>query len=196
MIKESGIVERLVRIADASRRADGSDIPLGEQCREAATLIAELQAADRDHLSATRGMEKRLNDEIEKLRASLHRVRETAWQPIETAPRDGTRILIWFVHAHAKYSDDPVAEGWEAAHEAYWIDHNGGGWTWHGLCGVATYWQLLPAPPAVADTNADAPGNVGLVSGVSADPISKTGEIDSGAAKTAESSHSPSTREG
>ena len=74
------------------------------------------------------------------------------WRDIETAPRDGTRILIWFVHANAKYSSDPIAEGWEAAHEAYWIDHNGGGWTWHGLCGVATYWMPLPAPPSPAKT--------------------------------------------
>ena len=70
------------------------------------------------------------------------------WREIESAPKDGTRILVWFVHANAAYSKDPVAEGWEAAHEAYWIDHNGGGWTWYGLCGIAKYWQPLPAPPA------------------------------------------------
>lgn len=38
------IVEKLIRIADASRRDDGSDIPLGEQCRQAAAIISELQA--------------------------------------------------------------------------------------------------------------------------------------------------------
>lgn len=69
------------------------------------------------------------------------------WQPIETAPKDGTRVLIWFVHENAKFSKDPIGEGWAAAHEAQWIDHNGGGWTWHGLCGVATLWQPLPSPP-------------------------------------------------
>lgn len=46
----NSIVERLTRIADASRRDDGSDIPLGEQCREAATIISELQA-ERDRLN-------------------------------------------------------------------------------------------------------------------------------------------------
>ncbi len=39
------IVERLTRIADASRREDGTDIPLGEQCREAASEIKRLRAA-------------------------------------------------------------------------------------------------------------------------------------------------------
>lgn len=70
------------------------------------------------------------------------------WQSIDTAPKDGTRILIWLVHPSARFSKDPVAEGWAAAHEAYWSDHNRGGWTWHGLCGAPTLWQHLPAPPA------------------------------------------------
>jgi hypothetical protein len=42
--KSSGdIVDKLVRIADASRRDDGSDIPLGEQCRDAAAEIERLR---------------------------------------------------------------------------------------------------------------------------------------------------------
>lgn len=69
------------------------------------------------------------------------------WRPMETAPKDGTRILIQFVHANAQYSKDPIGDGWIAVHEAHWIDHNGGGWTWHGLCGVATSWMPLPAAP-------------------------------------------------
>jgi hypothetical protein len=35
------------------------------------TLIEELKAADRDHLSAKNGMEKRLTAEIDRLRAAL-----------------------------------------------------------------------------------------------------------------------------
>ena len=77
----------------------------------------------------------------------LYRRPVSGWRDMAEAPRDGTRILIWFVHQNAKYAADPIKEGWAAAHEAQWIDHNGGGWTWHGLCGVATYWQPLPAPP-------------------------------------------------
>lgn len=37
------IVNRLIDIADAGKRADGSDIPLGEDCREAAREITRLR---------------------------------------------------------------------------------------------------------------------------------------------------------
>jgi hypothetical protein len=69
------------------------------------------------------------------------------WQPIETAPTDGTRVLLWCVHPNAEFSPDPVAEGWAAAVVGEWIDHNGGGWTWHGLLGRMTHWRPLPPPP-------------------------------------------------
>src|SRR5687767_10810234 len=36
------IVKRLIAIADASLRQDGTDIPLGSECREAATTIERL----------------------------------------------------------------------------------------------------------------------------------------------------------
>jgi hypothetical protein len=39
------IVEKMVRTADASRREDGSDTPLGDQCREAASEIERLRSA-------------------------------------------------------------------------------------------------------------------------------------------------------
>lgn len=78
------------------------------------------------------------------------------WQSMDTAPKDGTRILIWFVHPNARFSKDPVAEGWAAAHEAYWIDHNCGGWTWHGLCGAPMLWQPLPTAPVDMEALSDA----------------------------------------
>lgn len=68
------------------------------------------------------------------------------WRPIETVePTPGLRIIAWCVHENAKYSDNPVAEGWAAMVLAEWIDHNGGGWTWEGLCGRFTHW--IPLTP-------------------------------------------------
>ncbi|NGO50491.1 hypothetical protein [Allomesorhizobium camelthorni] len=75
---------------------------------------------------------------------------QPGWQTMDTAPKDGTRILLWMVHDNAKYSKHPVEEGWEAAVIAEWIDHNGGGWTWHGLFGRPTHWRHLPASPRSA----------------------------------------------
>lgn len=44
------IARHMVSIADASQRADGADIPLGEQCREAADVVlsqaARIQAIE------------------------------------------------------------------------------------------------------------------------------------------------------
>lgn len=63
------------------------------------------------------------------------------WNPMHTAPRDGAEIIARCEHDHARFSKRPVAEGWIAPVRAHWIDHNGGGWTWHRLCGVLTGWR-------------------------------------------------------
>jgi len=69
------------------------------------------------------------------------------WRTIDSAPKDGTPILAWTVHANAKYSKDPVGEGWACVSLIRWIDFNGGGWTWNGLAGEHTHWRPLPAAP-------------------------------------------------
>lgn len=74
------------------------------------------------------------------------------WQPMRTAPRDGTEIETLCVHATAHYSTDAFGEGWAAVVRARWTDHNDGGWTWHGLCGTHMAWRpvaaLAPSPSA------------------------------------------------
>jgi hypothetical protein len=196
MIKESGIVEwtpeqflEFVEGLAGEWRADQIRVTLAERglVIVAATLIAELQAElDLWHNSSP-------------AESSLYRVRKTAWQPIETAPKDGTHIFV------CDQSDPSFSFSQHPPTVAHWFGPpdlpglRSGGWYLSvsyneqpRLQGL-THWQHLPAPPAVADTNADAPGNVGLVSGVSADQTSLniTG-LDTGVVKTAESCHSPS----
>lgn len=63
------------------------------------------------------------------------------WQPIETAPKDGARLWLFWPLAHV---DDQQAIGW-------WIDTpTGGYWTDALDCRFEppSHWQPLPPPPA------------------------------------------------
>jgi hypothetical protein len=63
------------------------------------------------------------------------------WQPIETAPKDGTRVDVW--------SGDRFTDArWCARHKQWEVfipDYNGGEWT--GVYAPPTHWMPLPAPP-------------------------------------------------
>ena len=59
------------------------------------------------------------------------------WQPINTAPRDGTFIVGWCPQQQG--SDSPVRI--VSSHGRQWVS-NPGRWTCH-----PTFWMALPAPP-------------------------------------------------
>jgi hypothetical protein len=66
------------------------------------------------------------------------------WQPIETAPRDGTRVLVWGRHESRGYAEGvsvAVPSAWTASHNV-WAAHG-------GLVHGATHWMPLPEPPQV-----------------------------------------------
>ena len=75
---------------------------------------------------------------------------EHGWQPIETAPKDGARIIL----AKIGRSTDPAT--WNALPSSVWWCVSGS-WSnkwskwWDGVepCGLAnsTHWMPLPAPP-------------------------------------------------
>jgi hypothetical protein len=71
------------------------------------------------------------------------RCRIPDWRSMDTAPKDGTRVLLWMVHRNSEYSKDPIGEGWEGAVIANWTDFNKGGWTWYGLVGTPAAWMPL-----------------------------------------------------
>jgi len=78
--------------------------------------------------------------------------RIVAWQPIETAPKDGTLIDLWVVFPSGgrRWADASWKEA--AQHNcsgpANWT--NSGGWPLHGLLEkpVATHWRQRPEAPA------------------------------------------------
>lgn len=82
-------------------------------------------------------------DRMAALMALTPELEAEGWRPLGFAPHDGTEVEIRLVHAYAPFCADPVAEGYIATAKARWIDHNGGGWTWHGLCGRPAQWRPL-----------------------------------------------------
>ena len=69
---------------------------------------------------------------IEKLEAALAQHKNNGWQPIETAPKDGTYILL------AESKTKEVFEG--SYFGGFWFNSGGD-------CVYATHWMPLPAPP-------------------------------------------------
>lgn len=68
------------------------------------------------------------------------------WHCMTDAPKDGTEVELLLRHTNWRYcKTDAERAQWEQAVRAKWIDHNGGGWTWSGMCGAACGWRPLPA---------------------------------------------------
>lgn len=82
------------------------------------------------------------------------------WQPIETAPEDGTVVLLWggmpdtssdetdwfqgFGNGRSWRRPRPVSAWWDGYGWAY-CSYDGGH---YGSYEGATHWMLLPAPPS------------------------------------------------
>lgn len=63
------------------------------------------------------------------------------WHPIETAPKDGTQILVW---------GDPYSYDWAIFIVRYVQINKWSGWqTWDSADQEPTHWMPLPQPPSV-----------------------------------------------
>ncbi len=72
------------------------------------------------------------------------------WQPIETAPQDGTHVLGWAEGSFAVVN---------FAHDTWWLSEVGsfaedGSW-------YPTHWMPLPDPPAARETGHVVPERLG-----------------------------------
>jgi hypothetical protein len=74
---------------------------------------------------------------IAKAEAALSAAKGGGWLPIESAPKDGTEILIFRDYAAVK-----VGGGYWSIHQRCWI--HGGYMCWQL---PPTHWQPLPTPP-------------------------------------------------
>jgi hypothetical protein len=80
---------------------------------------------------------------------------DAGWRPIATAPKDGTKILVWTYHDAIEMS-----EWYTLSHDEYTLRADGlyekrvveseGGWN----SNTPLFWTPLPAPPALASVAA------------------------------------------
>jgi hypothetical protein len=70
------------------------------------------------------------------------------WQPIETAPKDGTSILVWGVVEEGDGTPEcaVVSGGWKRKNVRYYLIP----WPQEDLTMCATHWMPLPEPPALS----------------------------------------------
>ena len=69
------------------------------------------------------------------------------WQPIETAPKDGTVVLVWYnngIKDHSPLSSHVRKAAWIDDAEFWQIDGVGG-----NIEHIPTHWMPLPNPPEV-----------------------------------------------
>jgi len=107
------------------------------------------------------------SEEIRRLRAELAASREREarmqWQPIDTAPKDGRKVILFYRNSHSR--PRTVMARWLTDEQAAETDADGvgleGGWyecidNWNDYTEVAihegepTHWMPLPTPPVAA----------------------------------------------
>lgn len=70
------------------------------------------------------------------------------WEPIETAPKDGSSLLLWEQYSTSPFVGYWHGDNWHVSHEH--VDAEGG---WDGAYVVdklsmpITHWAQLPPPP-------------------------------------------------
>ena len=74
------------------------------------------------------------------------------WQPIESVPRDGTEVLIYFARDGVGVRQVAYTEAANNDYESWCVDDlKFGPYPLRRWCdGDATHWMPLPAPPSTA----------------------------------------------
>ena len=85
-----------------------------------------------------------------------HVAQREQWQPIETAPRDGTEVLIVVPH-NGKGPVAGVMLGYVCEDDGDWYDSSENA-RWAGPVYAPTHWMPLPEPPQCYTTIEDEKG--------------------------------------
>ena len=74
------------------------------------------------------------------------------WQSIETAPKDGSYLLLWEQYSDAPFVGYWSGGSWSVSHEHVYAE---GGWDGANVVDALsmpiTHWMPIPAPPASAE---------------------------------------------
>lgn len=105
---------------------------------------------DAYHVGCGAGLDRNDQAAINAIAAAL----TPQWQPIESAPKDGSMFLCWISAVRFGTRDDGslAEEDCSEADFGYWMKVRDGG-VFHNLQGemgdqsTITHWQPLPAPP-------------------------------------------------
>lgn len=92
-------------------------------------------------------------DWVPSVRMAAERLRANVWQPIESAPLDGTRVLLW-MEPHDAISEREQEEPCVViGYYVVWSERSKregmrDGWSWYGPVRCKpTHWRPLPAGP-------------------------------------------------
>lgn len=124
--------------------------------------IASINCATPNVASTAVYSEAELEANAKLIVAAVNAYTQSAWQTIDTAPKDGTEILAAHDAEGLVWTDQWMAE-WE-------IDGKKGCWrqyeAWQeGLIEGPTHWMPLPAAPSTQDTNTPAAGGTDSTQG-------------------------------
>lgn len=119
-----------------------------QRATRAEEAIAEIKRPLDEQMARLNETVTRLNVENERLRSQS--ATAPAWQPIETAPRDGTDVLLTVI------GDDGYGEidvgSWGFIEKSDWDGSDVIGWlSNYGRIEEPTHWMPLPALPYAAD---------------------------------------------
>ena len=101
------------------------------------------------------GIRRVLTEQRDQLAALLREAGE-GWRPIESAPRDGTKVDLWGInHLHYAKRGERIANiAWGPVMD--WMGHERDDWRHgQGESFQPTHWRPLPAPPAAGAPDAE-----------------------------------------